>query len=198
MIRLKVLAVGVALAALFGASAEGCQVNPAPSSGGTSGVHVSANPQPTNGGVGHVSGVCHFSIDSPSGDKGVEGSGLRPKKMSSTLINIVGLVYGYCTDVIHNFTLDLHVYGGPPGTAQGGTDFMHNSRAHELSYREAKTPIPGPTPIPYAITMPCVPGLELQLIYTLTALDEANNFIGGGPYGGRITSFTAAQCGAAS
>lgn len=159
---------------------------------------VKANPPATNPGVGHVSGICRFSIQSPSGDKGVEGSGLRPKKMNETLINIVGFVYGYCTDIIHDFTLDMHIYGGPPGTAQGGTDFTKNKRAHELVYREVKTPIPGPIPVPYAITMPCVPGLEMQLIYTLTARDDPGNFIGGGPYGGNIVSFTREQCGAAT
>lgn len=160
--------------------------------------HGGSNPQPTNPGAGQVSGICHFGLQSSSGDKGAAGSGLRPKQMSPVLINLVGLVYGYCTDIVRDFTLDLHIYGGPPGTHTGGTDFTKNKRAHELSYREVKSPIPGPVPTPYAITMPCIPGLELQLVYTLTARDEAGNFIGSGPNGGSIVQFTASQCGAAS
>lgn len=170
--------------------------NPCPSGG----VQVSANPQPTNGGVGQVSGICHFSIKGPSGDSGNGGSGLRPKLMSKVtgLINLVGIVWGYCTDTIHDFTLDMHVYGGPPGTHNGGTDFTKNKQAHELVQRAVKSPVPGPAPIPYAITMPCIPGLELQLVYTFTAQDDAGNFIGGGPYGGSIVQYTAADCGAVS
>jgi hypothetical protein len=185
-----------------GSSSGGSNPNPGssycvPESGNCGGPQISANPQPTNQGVGHVSGICHFSLTSPAGSKGDGGSGLKPKKSGPVLITLSGIVWGYCTDTVRDFTLDLHIYGGPPGTHTTGTDFTKNKRAHELSYREVKSPIPGPVPTPYAITMPCIPGLELQLVYTVTARDQAGNFIGGGPYGGSIVQYTAKDCGAA-
>lgn len=180
--KIRLIAAGLATAGIVAASADSCGVNPAP----------------TNSGAGQVSGICHFGLTSPNGDNGAAGSGLRPKKMGPVLINIVGLVYGYCTDTIHNFTLDMHIYGGPPGTHLSGTDFTKNKQAHEMSYREVKTPIPGPVPTPYAITMSCIPGLEMQLVYTLTALDTADNLVGAGPDGGDIVQFTREQCGAAA
>lgn len=152
---------------------------------------VSATPAATNPGVGHVSGACRFSIKGPAADD-TGGSGLKPRRMSSGLVVVAGIVWGYCTDVIHHFTLDMHIYVAPAGDAHG--DFTKDSAAHEISSKAWHTP-PGPAPVPYPITGPCSPNLKYQLVWYQTGTDDAGNFIGGGPYGGQIVSFTAAQCG---
>jgi len=168
----------------------------------TAGAHpsvaVSANPQPTNPGVGQVSGDCHFSIKAPSGDT-TGDTGLRLKRMSSVLVEVVGIVYGWCSDTVHDFTIDLHIYAAPTGDASG--DFTKDPKAFEVKSRTGvRTPVPGPVPVPYAITAQCLPGLEYQLVWFVTAYDSANNLIGSRshPYGGRVAEFTAEQCGVQS
>jgi hypothetical protein len=152
---------------------------------------VKATPQPTNPGVGHVSGACRFSVKGPAADT-TRGSGLSTKRMSVHLTLVTGIVWGYCTDTIHDFTLDMYVYAAPAGDASG--DFSQDPKAHQLSHKPWTTP-PGPAPVPYPITSPCAPGLEYQLVFHITATDSAGNLIPGGPYGGQIVSFTPEQCG---
>lgn len=214
MTRNGLIAVGLAVAALAGASAcvsggssGGSGGQPAPQSSYCvpesqpngvcpgSGVKVSSSPQATNPGVGAVSGVCHFGIKGSSPDT-TGDSGLKPTKMSPVLIGVTGVVWGYCTDTVHDFVIDLHIYGAPAGDAHG--DFTKDPAAHEMSHSENST-APGPVPHPFAVSMmSCVPGLEFQLVWYITATDSAGNFIGGGPFGGAIRQFTAAECGAAS
>lgn len=148
---------------------------------------VSANPAATNPGVGQVTGVCRFTIQ---GD-----TGLTAKRMSSVLVEVVGIVYGYCTDVIHDFTIDLHIYAAPTGDAHG--DFTKDPNAFEVGSRTAHKPIPGPNKVPYAITVQCLPGLEYQLVYFVTAYDPAGNPIGSRshPLGGKVAEFSAEECG---
>lgn len=176
--------------------------NPAPKSsfcvpesgdcgGSSGGVKVSANPQPSNAGVGTVTGACRFSIQGPPADT-TGGSGLKPKKTSPMMVIVAGIVWGYCTDTIHDFTIDMHIYGAPTGDASG--DFTKDPKAHELSHSENHT-APGPIPTPFAVTAPCVPGVEYQLVWYIVATDPAGNFVGGGPYGGRIRAFSASDCG---
>jgi hypothetical protein len=184
--------------------ADGCHVNPAPSSGsGASAqapapqITVKASPAATNPGVGAVSGACHFSVKGPGADT-TNGSGLKPKKVGKDSYDLAGIVWGYCTDVVHDFVIDLYVYGAPIGATSSG-DLYHDSKAHQLVHRAAHSPTPGPVPYPYAISMPCIPGLQLQLVWFVSATDEAGNLIGGGPgtgqvYGGKIVSFTASDC----
>lgn len=224
-IRLKIAAVLLAVAAAVGASADSCSGsspgsntgNPAPTqpaphdtecrgytfdppgcpdstAGPRPSVAVSANPQPTNPGVGQVSGDCHFSIHGPVEDT-TGGTGLRAKRMSDVLVEVVGIVYGYCTDTVHDFTIDLHIYAAPIGDAHG--DFTKDPNAFEVSNRTAHTPVPGPNLVPYAITAQCLSGLEYQLVWFVTAYDSAGNPIGSRshPYGGRVAQFSAAECG---
>lgn len=220
MIRLKLVAAGLAIAALVGASADTC--GGSSDSGGSQqtaaakqscpagdnnyswcsnnpdnappSVAVSANPQPTNPGVGYVSGACHFSILGPAEDT-TGGTGLKTKRMSEILVNVVGIVYGYCTDTIHDFTIDLHIYAAPTGDASG--DFTRDPNAFEVSNRSVHTPVPGPIVVPYAITAQCLSGLEYQLVWFVTARDSAGNLIGdrSHPNGGRVAQFSADQCG---
>lgn len=171
----------LAVAGLVGASADSCKVNPAPAPGG---VTVSSHPQASNPGVGQVSGDCHLSIKGPAPDD-TAGSGLKVKQLGSHTFVVAGFVWGYCTDHMPHYTLDLYIhYDAGAGPYQ----------VNHKTIGEA----PGPVPTPFAITAHCLPG-EYQLTYQLLAVDEAGNMIGGNKvYGGKPIAFTAKQCGLAA
>lgn len=140
---------------------------------------VSANPAATNPGAGTVTGVCHFSIQGPSGDTSRD-SGMSVRRISPVSYIVSGIVWGYCTDTLSSFTLDLYL-----GYYSGNTP--------QVVAHRTITQAPGPVQTPFAVTTPCVPG-TYQLTVQYLATDQAGNVISG-KFGGKTRLWGSADCG---
>jgi hypothetical protein len=129
----------------------------------------------TNPGVGQVTGVCHFSIIGPMPDS-TGDSGIRVEKQSVLVYIAFGTIWGYCTDTMHDFVLDVYL-------AYNGKQVAH------VPFKGS----PGPVNTSHIVSTHCVPG-TYQIAAQYVGKDPAGNIITG-QLGGKPKYLSAADCG---